>query len=148
MVRRAALLLLAVGYGAGQLAAVPHAHYQDVAHQRHAARPHVHFGGSSGSHHAHTHAHDAATPDHAALRGVAHHHDDDAVYLQPVVAAGRQASESLADLQELPSHEGWSPFVHSHELVIGAHSVAWQHSRPVITGGHCALFLALQSLRI
>jgi len=148
MVRRALSLLIALGYVAGQLAAAPHVHADDVCHEHHATRPHVHLGGFANGHHQCEHRHDTAHQHQPAASGGEHDHDEDAVYLQPVVARTPNVDLCRGDLVKGPPRAPWLLPALATPRVSGALSFAWCESRTYSTGGHCALFQTLQTLRI
>ena len=66
MFRRFISTLVLIGFVAGQIAAVPHAHagYSPEEQQRHDAKPHVHVEKSAHSH-GHQHSHDEHSHSHA-----------------------------------------------------------------------------------
>jgi hypothetical protein len=115
MLRRIASMLVMVGYLAGQLATVPHAHADDPRHEHHLAQPHIHLAADSGSSHAHEHGHEhghvhrhataAANRDGSAqvshVSGVADH-EADAIYLplsvSTTVTNGADSSKLLTSL--------------------------------------------------
>ena len=66
MFQRVVSILVLIGFIAGQLAAVPHAHcgYSPAEQREHDARPHVHVGSHSHDHsHSHSHASGSKSPD-------------------------------------------------------------------------------------
>jgi hypothetical protein len=146
MVRRALSLLIGIGYCVGQLAAVPHAHAHDAGHKHHAAQPHVHLSDFGGAHEGEHHHHDEHQHQPAA-NGGEKDHDGDAVYLRPVFgssAKSERCQDILADRTLAPP----LPFGFVIAPVPGVASLAWCQPGPNLTGGHCALFLTLQTLRI
>jgi hypothetical protein len=154
MFRRGVSLLVALGYMAGQLAAVPHAHAEDIDHAHHSAKPHIHFSGIGDDHphHHHNHQHHhhgqvvSDTDQRAA--GLGCDHDGDAVYLQSVVAGGPSVDPSHIDLLPSQLPGSGAPGKVAALPIACVLSFAWRQSRSELTGGHCALFLTLQTLRI
>jgi hypothetical protein len=146
MAPRVLSLLAAVSYVASQLAAVPHAHAAGGGHLHHAARPHVHLA-APHDRHDHVHSHSAAQQDDSTLIGGEQDHDGDAAYLQPVVASSPNVWQFQADDLVGQSPAPWLPVVLAVEPFAG-NSFAWCEPWPDLTGGHCALFLTLQTLRI
>jgi hypothetical protein len=116
MFRRCVSILVLLGFVAGQLAAVPHAHGGCSSEQQreHDARPHVHVGSCSHSHdhndshdgHSHSHATDKPAPasgEQLSNSGCGPYveHDADAIYLpcgaSSPVAVKDQRTASSAD---------------------------------------------------
>jgi hypothetical protein len=148
MFRRLPTLLAALGYLAGQLAAVPHAHGREAAHEHHSDHPHVHLSGTH-AHGEHDHHHDDADDrDHGAANDCQRGHDADAVYLQPVVADAANSGSGQGDLLKPLSPGTWLPPAITTPPIAGVLSFGWFERNPDLTGGRCALFLALQTLRI
>lgn len=146
MVRRVLSFLALLGHVIGQLAAVPHAHAAGGAPKHHHSRPHIHLGASHDHHH-HDRSHGAAHLDDVAINCGEQDHEGDAVYLQPVVANSPSAGQCHVDdlTNHAPSH--WLPaLVLSPDLTTASSALCEPHSD--LTGGHCALFLTLQTLRI
>jgi hypothetical protein len=113
MLRRTAAMLVMLGYLAGQLATVPHAHADDPRHKHHSAQPHIHLAADSGSSHAHEHGHEhghvhrhaAPAADRDGSCQTSHFsgfadHEADAIYLplsvSTVVTSGANSSKLLA----------------------------------------------------
>jgi hypothetical protein len=152
--------MLTVGYLAGQLAAVPHAHGQsgDSQPSDHSARPHVHFSWFD----CHDHSHD----DHSQDDGHTHHHERDGTDSQPPSSesnAGHDDHDS--DAVYLPNDTGISlpsKSVGSPDslqvvstLVIAAVNMPAAVSEclagarpPGKCSPDCPLYLALRALRI
>lgn len=85
MFRRLVALLTLLGFFAGQLAMVPHAHAAGWPDEQHSTKPHIHVGGR-GHDHSHARGHHHATParDRSPQEGIGgpgHDHDADAIYL-------------------------------------------------------------------
>jgi hypothetical protein len=116
MLRRSAAMLVMLGYLAGQLAAVPHAHADDRRHEHHSAQPHIHVAAARSPSHAHEHGpehghvHRHAAP--AAARdgscqadqfsGVADH-EADAVYLPLTVSTTATSGVDQSKLLTSPA---------------------------------------------
>src|SRR5882724_3954977 len=81
MFRSLVSIAVLLGFVAGQLAALPHAHaFASLAEQRqHDARPHVHVGHSHG--HEHDHHHDSPSGEQEVPNDRSDGHDADALYL-------------------------------------------------------------------
>ncbi|HUE74253.1 MAG TPA: hypothetical protein VMP01_25455 [Pirellulaceae bacterium] len=81
MFRRCVAAFVLLGFLAGQLAMVPHAHAAGSpdAQRQHSTRPHFHVGG-----HAHDHSHAPPAGERSPLDWISapgHDHDADAIYL-------------------------------------------------------------------
>lgn len=81
-------MLVMVGYLAGQLAAVPHAHADDPRHDHHIAQPHIHVATASTPSHEHEHGH---------RHGHIHHH--------AAPAADRDCSCNADHISSATDHE-------------------------------------------
>lgn len=152
MFRRGVALAVMLGYVAGQLAAVPHAHAEGHHLDHHSSQPHVHLSWFGSAHD--DHDDDPAVDyyqEHSlthALGSVRHDHDDDAIYLSPVVVTGLTGSESLLSTLTWQSANGWLGHSTASEPVFEVPLMALHERPPRLTGEHCALFLKLRSLRI
>jgi hypothetical protein len=146
MVRCVLSLLIGIGYCVSQLAAVPHAHGHNAGHKHHAGQPHVHLSDFGGAHEGEHHQHAGHQHQPTANSGE-QDHDGDAVYLQPVVSGSANPDRCL-DILAGPSLAPPLPFGFVIAPVHGVSSLAWCQPGPNLTGGHCALFLTLQTLRI
>ena len=155
MFRRGVSVLAVLGYLAGQLAAIPHAHAGGSPHDHEFSQPHFHLLWFGGAHPRHPHLHDDAAvlnSDRASARpkicrDATDDHDDDAIYLSPVSVALAAAGESHLDAlngQTAVSPIGAALF----EPVFGVAFFAWREHPPDSSGRHCALFVALRTLRI
>jgi hypothetical protein len=162
MIRRVISTIALLGYLAGQLAVVPHAHGGGAALDGHCWQPHVHVSSPAAGHHhpGHKHSHHA----HQRGQGGHHHaddsaldgrtllhadfnHDADAVYVSSV----RQATSRTVIVKGADA-EYVSPQPHS-STAIGvvrptAASPIGIHRAPDTSGYHCALYLSLRTLRI
>jgi len=160
MLRRVVSIFVMLGYLAGQLAAVPHAHVGDGDHDHDARGPHFHLAWFGEYRHArhllHEHQdHDSdlmvVDSDNCAIRvfqSAADHHDGDAVYVPSALAAGTTPDESIIGVLSWQGHSKW----HCSGTLIDA------SAEPTFPGTllrppnspsqGCALFLRLQSLRI
>ncbi|MEX2025830.1 MAG: hypothetical protein WEH44_00995 [Pirellulaceae bacterium] len=83
MFRRLVAILTLLGFFAGQLAMVPHAHAAGSPDEQrqHSSRPHIHVGGHG---HAHDHSHTTPASDRSSLGDIGApglDHDADAIYL-------------------------------------------------------------------
>jgi hypothetical protein len=150
MIRRAMSLLAVLGYVAGQLAASPHLHADGSTPECHDTRPHIHFSGFGDDHHVHHYRHDSGEGH--GNQGVSHSgqsgHDDDAIYLNVVIAGAPNASPSQIDLLHGSTWGAWLPPCGVATSLAFTQSVAWFKPCSHATADHCALFLTLQSLRI
>jgi hypothetical protein len=111
MLRRSAAMLVILGYLAGQLAAVPHAHADDPRQEHHSTHPHIHVaavGGSSHTHehgheHGHVHRHAASAADRDGSCQTSHFsgfadHEADAIYLPLSVSTAVTSSANSSKL--------------------------------------------------
>jgi len=148
MFRSLVTIAVLLGFVAGQLAAVPHAHaFASLAEQRqHEARSHVHLGHRHTHGHGHHHdGHDDApvVPD----RG--NSHDTDAIYLPPshLPATGSVAVGKAGQDHRFQSGHWVSTLISrafQDKPIVG--TVPWH---PPDTGASsCALYLKLRTLRI
>lgn len=154
MIRRGLAMLAICGFAVGQLAAVPHAHAPHEQARRHSMAPHLHLSWLGGERHDHAHpgCDDEAHHDHgpAPHRGsfLKSEHDDDAIYLSPVVAGRLINAERAADMLTWSSPASpQADCATANDIAIVASS-AWREPRPDLTGGCCALYLTLRTLRI
>jgi hypothetical protein len=154
MFRRAVSLIVMLGFVAGQMAAIPHAHGQDHLDLDHDSRPHIHVswhehvGHSQGDdEHAHHHpgkeSHSPSTQSETDLNQDGH--DSDAAYL-PAGADNSLPSTSV------PSPE--NPQVNCTLAVAPVHTtIAVTHCSvaaylPSESSSSYPLYLELRSLRI
>lgn len=159
MLRRIASMLVMVGYLAGQLAAVPHAHANDPLHEHHSAQPHIHVAAARspshtyehGSEHGHVHRHTApaAARDGACqadqFSGVADH-EADAIYLPLTVST---TVTSGADSSKLLTSPALLHFVDAAAVsdAVTASQTALLRL-PDTRAPECAFCLTLRALRI
>jgi hypothetical protein len=156
MVRRGISIVVLLGYLAGQLVVIPHAHAGQSPHGHRSLEPHVHLSASvichqhqhSHSTYEHGHSHHAKmdSSDGSKIFPAGIDHDADAVYVSTFVQATRRtATTSTIDAK------GQLPAAFAPSLVLSnfnqAHSTCGRHY-PNTTEPHCALFLTLGSLRI
>jgi hypothetical protein len=157
MLRRSLSMLVMLGYLAGQLAAVPHAHADDPAHEHQLALPHIHLadlGGVAHGHkhgHGHVHRHEAPA---SQREGASHHdrlqgsgdHDEDAIYL-PTPAYG--SAISGADQVKVLATPAFLHFV-ANTSFLGALAAdhAALHRPPCEQASACTFCLSMRALRI
>src|SRR5262245_28768494 len=148
MFRSLVTIAVLMGFVAGQLAAMPHAHsFASLTEQRqHDARPHVHFGHSHT--HGHGHHHDAHD-DEPAVPDRGSSHDTDAIFLPPTYLP---ATGSVAVAKAGQDHRAqighWVVTLlacaFQDRPIVG--SVPWHP--PDAGAASCALFLKLRNIRI
>ena len=148
MFRSALSINVLLGFVAGQLSAVPHAHaFASLAEQcQHDARPHVHLG------HSHTHGHDHhhdVPDDKPAFPNRGSNHDADAIYLPPTYLPAIRSVAIAKAAQDHRAHsEHWISaslsFAIDDSPTVG--SAAWHP--PAASAASCALFLKLRNIRI
>jgi hypothetical protein len=148
MFRSLVSIAVLVGFIAGQLAAMPHAHaFATVAEQhRHDSRPHVHLGHSHGHGHRHqcdSHDNEPVVPDGGST------HDADATYLPPThLPATIPVSVEKAGQDHRAQIGHWVSTFFSCALQIkpSIGHACWHP--PDADAPSCALFLKLRTLRI
>jgi hypothetical protein len=162
MFRRCVCILVLLGFIAGQLAVVPHAHggYSPEEQRQHDARPHVHVG-FCGHSHEHNHSHDGHSHSHPTDKaapasveqlsnggcGPCVEHDADAIYLP----CGASSPATVKDQRTASSAE----LIHSADTASCATCLLpnpRNASAPIHPpNGHSSgakLFLTLRNLRI
>jgi len=143
MLRRCISLLLVIGFIAGQLAPVPHAHGAGDA-AVHDARPHVHLAWfcHDHEHEQHDHGHQTAPP-RSLYPGC--DHDSDAVYFDSNPIPNRIAGPDLAKVTSEPIAPLYLAV--STCTPTDRPSAMWAHT-PSLRAPDCALYLTLRALRI
>jgi hypothetical protein len=162
MIRRGISIVVLLGYLAGQVVMVPHAHAGQSPVDGHSLAPHVHVlvCGICHQHHRHGHhGHGDAPHEHAANDHTTSDsrqgdsvladecdHDADAVYVPTVIRAVRRAVETnTVDVKAQP------PTALSSCIAFGNFyqpSASLVSRYPDTAGRHCALYLTLGALRI
>jgi hypothetical protein len=145
-----------LGFVAGQLAAIPHAHaFATLAEQRqHDERPHVHFGSHSHGHghshggHSHSHSEEPKAPVHSdhspsAGQSLVVDHEADAIYLPSGITA-------LNTIKQQRTDRGAGATITAAACpILQAHRQASAPNRPPDTPSpNAKLFLTLRQLRI
>jgi hypothetical protein len=158
MIRRCVNIAVMLGFLANQLAAVPHAHAEGSRHDHHSSQPHVHLSWFGRAYHDYEHhRHDGPAADHhhdhllthtTLGRGAADDHDDDAIYLSPVVATVSSGNDNHIGWLKWQTANVWQSVATASKPVIDIPSLAFRERPPDLAGEHCALFLKLQTLRI
>jgi len=162
MIRRGISTIVLLGYLAGQLAFVPHAHAGAPGNDGHCWQTHVHVSASDAQHrHGHDHCHYG---DHCG-KGGHHHaddsgldgngmlkagieHDADAVYVSTVAQARSRTGKTSGVEAEYSSPQAYAA---SNTLGLAFRqdaSFIGNHRVPDTTVPHCALYLSLRTLRI
>jgi hypothetical protein len=154
MLRRCISTLVLIGFVAGQLVAVPHAHagLSPEAQRKHDAQPHVHVGHSHGhshSHggHSHDHAGDRPSPTKSVPPPKGTEHDANAVYLPggasaTVTVRQQRTSESVRSL--LAANDG----LNGASPHLPQPAAAAPIRPPDVRAASSKVFLSLRNLRI
>ena len=158
MIHRCVNIAVFSGFLASQLAAVPHAHSEGSQQNHDSSRPHIHLSWFGGAHRGHEHHHpdglaanfhrDDSLAHMTVCRGAGDDHDDDAIYLLPVVATGSLGGDNQIGWLKWQMANDSQTFATVSEPVADDPSLALRERPPDLAGEHCALFLKLQTLRI
>jgi hypothetical protein len=160
MLRRVVSIFVMLGYLAGQLAAVPHAHAGDGDHDHDAREPHFHLAWFGEYRHARYLQHEyqdhdsdvmVVDSDNCAIRvfqSAANDHDGDAVFVPSVLTAGTTLNGSIIGVLSWQGPSNWHCSVTLIDASAEPTSPETLLRPPNSPGQCCALFLKLQSLRI
>jgi hypothetical protein len=154
---RAITILVLLGYLAGQMAAMPHAHA--TAHADHPWQPHVHLSVDDAAHvhHSHDGRHhhddgrhddDIDPPNANGALVAAEDHDADAVYVSAVVQATSRSGVDSGIHAKCLSPQATPADVCIAALEWVSKALALSDCASGIIEPHCALYLSLRTLRI